>query len=149
MRENVIKFGVIRRFFVYGFVGLIMEVLWTGFLSFLRGDYALECRTSLLMFPVYAMAVMLEPLFVHLLKSGIHIIARGCIYAMLIFFAEYTTGGIYTLLGICPWNYTGARFGINGLIRLDYAFLWVFAGLFFERLYFWLCGLCYRGEKPF
>jgi hypothetical protein len=49
---------------------------------------------------------------------------------------EYSTGGIYSLLGICPWNYTGALYSINGLIRLDYAPLWAVAGVMFERLYF-------------
>jgi uncharacterized membrane protein len=125
-----------RRFFIYGFTGLMMEVIWTGILSFLRFDYSLECRTSLLMLPIYGLAVMLEPFFEYLVKEGVSVFVRGAVYAMLIFFVEYSTGGIYTLLGICPWNYMGALFSINGLIRLDYAPLWAVAGVTFERLYF-------------
>jgi uncharacterized membrane protein len=127
-----------RRFFIYGFTGLMMEVIWTGILSFLRFDFTLECQTSLLMLPVYGLAVMLEPFFEYFTKTGVSAVVRGAAYAVLIFFAEYSTGGIYTLLGICPWNYVGANFNVNGLIRLDYAPLWAMAGLMFEKLYFLL-----------
>jgi uncharacterized membrane protein len=127
-----------RRFFIYGFTGLLMEVIWTGILSFLRFDFTLECQTSLLMLPVYGLAVMLEPFFEYFTKMGLPFAVRGAAYAVLIFFVEYSTGGIYTLLGICPWNYVGANFNVNGLIRLDYAPLWAIAGLMFENLYFLL-----------
>lgn len=127
---------VMKRFFIYGFTGLMMEVIWTGILSFFRLDYSLECRTSLLMLPIYGLAVMLEPFFEYFVKEGVSVAVRGAVYAGLIFFVEYSTGGIYTLLGICPWNYTGAGLSVNGLIRLDYAPLWAIAGLMFERLYF-------------
>lgn len=123
-----------RRFLIYGFTGLGLELLWTALLSFVNKDFSLECHTSLLMLPVYGMAVMLEPVSRTLRAYGAGILTRGFIYAGLIFFVEYATGGIYTLLGICPWNYSGASMSVNGLIRWDYAPLWAGAGLFFEQL---------------
>lgn len=123
-----------RRFFIYGLTGIVMELLWTAFTALMNNDYSLQCHTSLLMFPIYGMAVLLEPLFLILKEHKVNIFLRSVLYAVLIFFVEYGTGGIYTLLGICPWNYLGAKFSINGLIRLDYAPLWAIAGIFFEYL---------------
>lgn len=35
---------------------------------------------------------------------------------------------------MCPWDYSGAKSNINGLIRLDYAPFWMAAGLIFEKI---------------
>ena len=34
----------------------------------------------------------------------------------------------------CPWDYGDAPLNIHGVIRLDYAPLWLLAGLFFEHV---------------
>ena len=52
----------------------------------------------------------------------------------LIFTAEYVTGRLLRSLRACPWDYTGCRFSVDGLIRLDFAPLWFGAGLLFERI---------------
>ena len=52
----------------------------------------------------------------------------------LIFTAEYVTGRLLRSLRACPWDYTGCRFSVDGLIRLDFAPLWFVAGLLFERI---------------
>ena len=35
---------------------------------------------------------------------------------------------------MCPWDYSGAKTSIKGVIRLDYAPYWMIAGLIFEKL---------------
>jgi uncharacterized membrane protein len=61
--------------------------------------------------------------------------ARGLVWVAAIFVLEYVTGGLLRLLiGVCPWDYSGARFSFHGLIRWDSAPLWFVLGLFFERL---------------
>ncbi len=53
-----------------------------------------------------------------------------------IFIAEYASGwGLEKLIGSCPWDYTGSKFSIKGLIRLDYAPVWFAVGIIYERLY--------------
>lgn len=52
-----------------------------------------------------------------------------------IFFAEFISGSILKKLGICPWDYSGTPFNIEGVIRLDYAPLWFGLGLFYEKLF--------------
>jgi hypothetical protein len=35
---------------------------------------------------------------------------------------------------MCPWDYSGRIWNVDGLIRLDFAPFWFAAGLIFERL---------------
>lgn len=122
-----------KSFFVYGLIGWCVEVIWTGVGSFLQGDMTLKSQTSLWMFFVYGLAVLLEP--VHDRIRHWPVWMRGSVYTILIFAIEYTTGQILSLLGICPWDYTGARWAIQGMIRLDYAPAWFLASLLFEKFH--------------
>ena len=61
-------------------------------------------------------------------------ILRGGIYTILIFTAEYCFGSLLRAFDMCPWDYTGSKLSINGLIRLDYAPAWFIAGLIMERI---------------
>lgn len=122
-----------KRFLIYGLIGLLMEILWTGIGSFFNMDLRLICHTSFWMLPIYGMVVFLEPLF-DMLENSSPII-RGGVYAVSILMAEYLTGTLLNIIGVCPWDYSGTRFSINGIIRLDYAPLWAAAGLFFEFVY--------------
>ena len=110
-----------------------MEILWTGLDSLLRGDTRLTGTTSLWMFPIYGMAIFLEPFTV--LLAAWPWVLRGLVYTLIIFSAEYVTGWwVRTMVGICPWDYSGSPLVVHGLIRLDYAPLWFIVGLLFERL---------------
>ncbi len=122
------------RFLIYGLVGWCVEIFWTGLGSLLKGDPTLRAKTYLWMFPIYGMAVFLEPIHHHLRDKPV--ILRGVIYTILIFLVEYTTGWlIKQITGLCPWDYSYNSFSINGFIRLDYAPAWFVVGLLFERLH--------------
>ena len=123
MKNNFIKCGI---------CGWCLELLWTGFLSFRRRDKTLSGRSSLWMFPIYGMAAFLAPLSKMISKFGFWM--RGVIYAVAIFCTEYLTGRFLKERGCCPWDYSSSRFQVDGVIRLDYAPLWFFCGLLFERL---------------
>lgn len=111
-----------------------MEILWTGFHSLLRKDFSLISQTSLWMFPIYGLAVFLEP--VCNVMIGFPLVVRGGVYMLCIFAAEYATGwGLQKMVGVCPWNYSDSHYNINGLIRLDYGPLWFCVGLLFETIY--------------
>ena len=99
-------------------------------------------KTSLLMFPIYGMGAILPEI------SGLvdwwlggerldwmdRVIRHGILYTVLIFMGEYLFGSILKAYGICPWDYSAARFQYRGIIRLDYAPLWFAAGLIFEKI---------------
>lgn len=123
-----------KRFVLYGLIGWLIEVAWTGLGSLIRMDIKLQCYTSIWMFPIYGMIVFFEPLCEYIKKWNI--VIRGGIYTICIFAVEYTTGMLLKqFVGVCPWDYSLSPFNIDGIIRLDYAPVWFFAGLFFEKVH--------------
>jgi len=110
-----------------------MEVLWTGLGSLLRRDFTAASNTSIWMFFIYGCAAFFTPLIDTIYP--LPMLVRGLIYALCIFVIEYISGMALRAADICPWDYTGAKTAIYGVIRLDYAPAWMAAGLFFEFIY--------------
>ena len=79
-----------KRFIIYGLLGLCAEVLWNGFGAMLKGDVLLRGTTCIWMFPIYGLAVFLEP--VHYRIKHLPLIFRGGIYMVLIFAVELICG---------------------------------------------------------
>lgn len=127
-----------KRILIYGAFGLLVEIAWTGTCSMLAGDVSLTATTYLWMLPIYGVtALLLER--VHDEIRAVPIWVRGSIWMMLIFSFEYGYGYLLrSQLGVCPWDYTGASFAVDGLIRLDYAPAWFVLGLLFEHLHDYL-----------
>ena len=89
-------------------------------------------QTSLLMLPVYGLAALIRPAYYKLARFPVMV--RGIIYSCGIFFVEFLSGSFFQKLHICPWDYSHVPLQYKGVIRLDYAPLWFFTGLFFEWL---------------
>ncbi len=121
----------ILNFLHCGILGWCLEILFTAFQSFRRRERTGMGNTSVFMFFLYGMAVFLQP--VHALVKRLPIFLRGLIYMLCIFLAEYAAGSLLSKKELCPWDYGRSRFHIRRVIRLDYAPLWFFTGLFFER----------------
>lgn len=123
----------LTNFVLCGFIGWCMECFWTG-LDALRKhkDKTLTCHTSVWMFPIYGMAACLDPLCKKLKNHSA--LFRGGTYALFIYIAEYISGIILKKHGACPWDYSKAKLNYKGVIRLDYAPAWFFAGLLFEKV---------------
>lgn len=121
-----------RNFLLCGSLGWCLEIFWTGFHALLAGQMTMMGKTSLLMFPIYGCAAVIAPLYKKI--SSLPTVIRGILYTAGIFFTEFSTGSILRHFGICPWDYSGTPFHIQGVIRLDYAPVWFVAGLFFEKI---------------
>lgn len=124
---------MLKRFFIYGCLGLSLEVAWTGLRSFVEGDLTFTGHSSVIMFFIYGSVVLIEPYFTELNERSI--VLRGIIYMALIFAAEYFSGLFLTALNMCPWSYIGSEFNVRGVVRLDYMPLWFGVGLMYEKLY--------------
>ncbi|MEQ8175196.1 MAG: hypothetical protein ABRQ26_09025 [Syntrophomonadaceae bacterium] len=124
-----------KSFLIYGMCGWIAEILFTGAGSLWAGSASLTARTYLWMFPIYGLAVFLEPVHDQIRTSPWPV--RGVIWTSIIIGIEYGTGWLLrSLIGVCPWDYSGhSRFAVDGLIRLDYFPVWFVAGLLFEKLH--------------
>jgi len=123
-----------KRFIIYGLLGLCAEVLWNGFGAMIKGDVLLRGTTCIWMFPIYGLAIFLEP--VHYRIKHLPLIVRGGIYMVLIFAVELISGLLLRwVLGVCPWKYENRAWSICGIITLDYAPVWMMVGIIFEKIH--------------
>ena len=127
---------MIIRFVIYGAVGCLMEVLWTGLSALIHKNYRLNSNTSLWMFFIYGAIIVLEPVF--RLVSPLNFLLRGLMYALLILLGEFITGTLLKRADVCPWDYSHTRFHVRGIVRFDYLPAWAAAGLVFEQIYWTL-----------
>jgi uncharacterized membrane protein len=128
---------------VYGLVGWAAEVLWTAVADLTAAlaaaatsteTWRLEGRTYLWMLPIYGLGGLAFER-VHARLRRWPRAARGALYVVGIFAVEAASGALLrALTGRCPWDYGAARFAVGGLIRLDYAPLWLGFALGLERL---------------
>ncbi len=113
-----------------------MEFIWTGLGSLMAGDWRLKAYSSLWMFLIYGLGVLLEP--IHDAVRRWPWVLRGLIWMTIIFVAEYSSGWFLRgIFGAAPWKYTNSL-AVNGLVRLDYAPCWFIVGLGFEQLHDYL-----------
>jgi uncharacterized membrane protein len=119
----------VTRYLAYGLAGWAVDSL------FVAAHTGRRCTSSLANVPVYGLA---QPLFepVHDRLRGRRVVLRGAAYAAGILGVEYASGRVLRrLVGRAPWDYGGARFAVDGLVRLDYLPLWAAFGLGLERLH--------------
>lgn len=109
-----------------------MEILFTAVKNVHHIDRRLMGQTSVWMFPIYGCAALIKPMY-HLV-GRLPLLARGSIYSAAILTGEFISGSLLKKHDCCPWDYSHARFNIRGIIRLDYAPLWMGAGLLFEQI---------------
>uniref|UniRef100_UPI0037E978BB transmembrane protein 229B-like n=1 Tax=Semicossyphus pulcher TaxID=241346 RepID=UPI0037E978BB len=120
------------RLYVYALHGLLCEVvftaLWDGCSS---GDVRLGGHSSLWALPMYASAIfVMERLRRRLLAQPLTI--RLIAYTLFIYLWEFSWGAGLSLLGACPWDYSGYRFNVGGLVTLEYAVFWAGAAFIAE-----------------
>lgn len=149
LAKNIISFynQWLKYFILCGITGWCLEIVFTSVESILRQDWRLMGKTSLIMFPIYGLGVLLGPICRRLdrwldeglwetakIPGGEILLRHGMIDMVLIFTAEYLFGLWLGRLGICPWDYSGRPTNIHGLIRLDFAPLWFLTGLILEKV---------------
>jgi len=135
----------LRRYTIYGLLGICSEIFWTGLESLLSSDYTMEGKTYIWMFFIYGLGVLLEP--VHNKIRGRNILFRGVIYMLIIFCIELITGLLLkSFLGVCPWNYTD-RQSLFGIITPSFIPVWFSVGLIFEKVHDLLDAIAYSIKK--
>jgi uncharacterized membrane protein len=121
-----------RNFLICGLTGWCIEIIYTSFKNLSHRDGRLIGQTSLWMFPIYGLAVFIEPIYDRIGRVPAPI--RGIVYSVGIFSCEYLSGSLLKKFSVCPWDYSAEKANINGLIRLDFAPYWAFTGLLFEGI---------------
>lgn len=121
-----------KTFCICGLTGWCMEILFTSLGALLQGDVRLMGRTSVWMFPIYGTASLIGCIYPKIEYWPVAL--RGILYACGIMLGEFISGSFLKLFAACPWDYSDSLLNIAGVVRLDYFFFWVAAGLVFERL---------------
>lgn len=120
------------RLFIYGFGGLCLEVLFTGLHSLIidKNPRAV-CTTYLWMNPIYFIGgIGLEWLHGNLSRFLFIPLALFYIYTV-----EFSFGFlIQKLIKRKLWDYGNAKYGVLGLIRIDYAPFWLTVVVFFDMI---------------
>ena len=119
-------------FFKCGAIGWCMEIFWTGMHAIGKKDWKMTGKSSLWMFPIYGMAACIGPVSRKL--GEVPVFVRGSIYMLGIFAAEYSSGMLLKKYHLCPWDYSQVPYNYKGVIRLDYAPVWFFTGLLYEKI---------------
>ncbi len=125
---------LLSRSLVYSVVGFASEVVFSAVHDAFR-QRPIRLRTSPWMFPIYA---LIGPLYepAHNALRDRPLPVRATAYAMGFFAVEYTTGAaLRAARGSAPWDYSYARWNVDGLIRPDYFWWWATGGLALERLH--------------
>lgn len=120
-----------RKFMECGIAGWCLEIIWTAIQN-RNKDKKWMGTTSLLMFPIYGVAAFFEP-FMKKIKDK-NFIIRGGIYTFFIYLVEFLSGKTLKKQGKCPWDYSHAKYNLDGVIRLDYAPVWFVTGLILEKI---------------
>lgn len=116
--------NALRRFLVYGILGWLIEVFFTGIKGLLAGDFFATSTTYLWMLPVYGTASLVMEAIDNRFRSQ-HWLVLAPLFTLVIFGIEYSSGaGLAAILGRCPWDYGSGPWSPGGLINLRYTPFW-------------------------
>jgi hypothetical protein len=134
------RLGAPARAIVYSLTGYSFEVAVSALHDKVRGK-EIRLRTSPWMFPIYALILPLyEPLH-DAMRDRVQAPIRAAVYGGGFLGVEYATGAaLRRFTGEVPWDYTEAKWHVDGLIRPDYFYQWAIAGMLLEPLHDRLTG---------
>ncbi|XP_053188913.1 transmembrane protein 229B-like isoform X2 [Scomber japonicus] len=123
------------RLYVYALHGCLCEVAFTAVLDWCSTqDRRLAGHSSLWALPMYAIAIyLMECLRGRLLAQHLPLPVRLTAYTAFIYLWEFSWGAGLRLLGACPWDYSGYRYNLGGLVTLEYALPWTVAAFVAEQ----------------
>ncbi len=112
---------ILSQLIVYGLMGLLIEVIFTGLYSVIveRNKQA-RSTTSLWMSVIYAIG----GLGVDLLRSHVSTALFIPLAVLLIYVLEFSYGWTLRQFGIIPWNYKLSKWAPYGLINFKYLPFW-------------------------
>lgn len=125
----------LARLYVYALHGCLCEVGFTALCDWWdTQDRRLAGHTSLWALPMYSCAIFLiERLRERLLARQHPLVLRLIVYTLFIYLWEFSWGVGLGLLGACPWDYSGFRYNLAGVVTLEYALPWALAALIAEQ----------------
>ncbi|XP_015274274.1 PREDICTED: transmembrane protein 229b-like [Gekko japonicus] len=68
------------------------------------------------------------------LRTECCLLTRCVLYILCIYSWEFGTGGLLSLVGACPWDYSEYTYHLMGLVALEYFLFWFVGSLLLEKL---------------
>uniref|UniRef100_A0A3Q3B061 Transmembrane protein 229B n=1 Tax=Kryptolebias marmoratus TaxID=37003 RepID=A0A3Q3B061_KRYMA len=127
--------SVLFRLYVYALHGCLCELVFTAVCGVCSTqDQRLLGQSSLWALPMYALAIYtMERLRARLLARNQPLCVRLTVYTLFIYSWEFSWGLVLRVLGACPWDYSGFRYNVGGLVTLEYAVPWAAAAFIAEQ----------------
>ncbi|MBT3181593.1 MAG: hypothetical protein HN337_03675 [Deltaproteobacteria bacterium] len=125
---------MLAKFILFGMIGICGSLAITAFKkTVISRKLELTGETSVILFPIYGLIGLIYPLIaIHL--GDLTWYLRGVIYTIVFYIFQYVSGLLLTKIKLCPWSYS-SRWSFQGLIRIEDAPIWFFAGLAVEWIY--------------
>lgn len=116
---------MLRRGFIYGCAGVLVENLFTGARAFLAGDLAAPTRSYLWMLPIYGLGALLMRDWLQTSALYLSRPMRIFLGVWAVYLIEGLTGALLkAALGTVPWDYGVGSLTPGGLINFAYAPAW-------------------------
>ncbi|KAJ7303956.1 hypothetical protein JRQ81_011471 [Phrynocephalus forsythii] len=127
--------GPLYRWYIYAIHGYFSEVMFTALWAFIVDrDWKFQGVTSIWALFIYGTcALALERLYLRL-KGHCGPLARGTLYTLCVYTWEFGTGYLLRLFNACPWDYSGFRYNLLGLVTLEYWPFWFAGSLLLEKV---------------
>ncbi len=130
---------------LYGAIGLLIEVGFTGLWSLVNRNWKASGHTYLWMLPVYGLTAMTLEVISESLPWPFYF--KAFVYLPVIYGAEGLSGAVIRFVtkrlqhwlgghggGVILWDYGSSRWTPFGLINLKYAPFWLLVGLAFDPI---------------
>lgn len=124
---------LIQKFFLYGCIGLLIEVFFTSIASLIKKNWKGTGVSYIWMLPIYG--------FTALCLEGISesvpwpFYLKALLYVPVIYGMEALSGWtLKTTIGVIPWDYGKSHWTPMGLINLKYAPFWLILAMAFEPI---------------
>lgn len=124
---------LLEKVIVYGCLGLLIEVFFTGFSSLLSGHKDAVAKTYLWMLPIYGLSALALEGLSEILPWPFYV--KAFIYVVFIYFVEGISGWVLKkTTGRIPWDYGISHWTPMGLINLKYAPYWLLLAMAFDSI---------------
>ena len=123
----------LEKIVVYGCLGLLIEVFFTGISSLFRGHKDAPAKTYLWMLPIYGVSALVLEGLSEVLPWPFYI--KAFVYVLFIYIAEGLSGWVLKkTTGRIPWDYGISHWTPMGLINLKYAPYWLMLAMAFDSI---------------
>lgn len=118
---------------IYGCLGLLIEVFFTGISSLIRKHWDATCKTYLWMGPIYGVTALILEAVSDAITWPFYL--KAFIYVPIIYGAEGLSAWVLkSIIGRVPWDYGLSHWTPMGFVNFSYLPFWLILALGFDAI---------------